>query len=164
MVRENRHEQITLNPQEWMLITKIDGHRSIADIGQALNMSSFDVAKILYGMITRSWSQLKKKLDRDTDEENGELVDLAARIRAVAEEYIGDSAHKTIEKHFLHALDGIMSGDGERAVDAMVQEFEKTASLLRGLAVTEQLRSRITELRRRVGRDQGRQRSESRRS
>src|SRR5512142_782576 len=30
MTRENRHEQITLNPQEWMVITKIDGQRSIA--------------------------------------------------------------------------------------------------------------------------------------
>jgi hypothetical protein len=29
----------------------------------------------------------------------------------------------------------------------MVAEFEKTASLLRGLAVTEKLRSRIIELR-----------------
>src|SRR5882724_940215 len=34
-VRESRHEQITLNPQEWMLITKIDGVRSIADIGRS---------------------------------------------------------------------------------------------------------------------------------
>jgi hypothetical protein len=40
-----------------------------------------------------------------------------------------------------------MRGDGEHAVDAMVTEFEKTASLLRGLSVTEQLRSRISELR-----------------
>ena len=40
-----------------------------------------------------------------------------------------------------------MSGNGERAVDAMVEEFEKTASLLRGLAVSEQLRSRISEIR-----------------
>ncbi len=147
MIRENRHEQITLNPQEWMLITRIDGHRSIVEVGRALNMSSFDVAKILYGMITGELVQLKKKFERDPDQENGELVDLAGRIRAVAEEFIGDSAHKTIEKHFLHALDSIMNGDGERAVDAMVQEFEKTASLLRGLAVTEQLRSRITEIR-----------------
>ena len=147
MTRENRHEQITLNPQEWMLITKIDGHRSIADIGRTLNTSSFDVAKILYGMITGELVVLKKKSEFVDDEQNSELIDLAARIRAIAEEYIGDSAHKTIEKHFLHALDGIMSGDGTHAVDNMVHEFEKTASLLRGLAVTEQLRSRITELR-----------------
>jgi hypothetical protein len=147
LARENRHEQVTLNPQEWMLITKIDGRRSIVEIGHALNTSSFEVAKILYGMITGELVQLKKKVDRDPDRETGELVDLAARIRRVAEEFIGDSAHKTIEKHFLHALDGIMSGNGPQAVDAMVHEFEKTASLLRGLAITEQLRSRIAEVR-----------------
>src|SRR2546430_6294911 len=51
LARANRHEQVALNPHEWMLVTKIDGHRSITDIGTTLNMSSFDVAKILYGMI-----------------------------------------------------------------------------------------------------------------
>jgi hypothetical protein len=146
-LRQSRHEQITLNPQEWMLVTKIDGQRSIADIGRALNMSSFDVAKILYGMVTGELVALKKKFEPAADEENSELVDLAARIRAIAEEFLGTSAQKTIEKQFLHALDGIMSGDGEHAVETMVREFEKTASLLRGLAVTEQLRSRISELR-----------------
>lgn len=148
LARENRHEQVTLNPHEWMLLTKIDGFRTIADVGRVLNISSFDVAKILYGMITGELVQLKKKVERDDDAVNGQLVDLAARIRAVAEEFIGDSAHKTIEKHFLHALDGIMNGDGRIALDAMVQEFEKTASLLRGITITERLRNRIEEVRR----------------
>jgi hypothetical protein len=147
LARENRHEQVTLNPHEWMLITKIDGNRSITEIGRTLNISSFEVAKILYGMLTAELVQLKKKSQRNPDEENGELVDLAARIRAIAEECIGVSAHKSIEKYFLHALDGIMNGNGHRAVDAMVEEFEKTASLLRGVVVTEQLRSRIAEIR-----------------
>jgi hypothetical protein len=147
LARDNRHEQVTLNPHEWVLLTKINGERSIVEIGRSLNMSSFDVAKILYGMITGELVQLKKKIEPDADRNNGELVDLAARIRAVAEEFIGDSAHKTIEKHFLHALDGIMSGNGSQAVDAMVLEFEKTASLLRGISVTEQLRSRIAQVR-----------------
>src|SRR5712692_7994634 len=84
--RENRHEQITLNPQEWMLITRIDGHRSITEIGKTLNISSFEVAKILYGMITSELVGLKKKFERG-DEENGELVELAARIRRIAEEF-----------------------------------------------------------------------------
>ena len=52
-----------------------------------------------------------------------------------------------IEKHFLHALDRIMSGDGHGAVDSMIEEFEKAASLTRGLGVTEQLRVRINEIR-----------------
>lgn len=147
LARENRHEQVTLNPHEWLLVTKIDGSRSIAEIGQALNISSFDVAKILYGMITSELVQLKKKIDFDPDQQNGQLVDLAARIRAVAEEFMGDSARKTIEKHFLSALDGIMNGQGTTAVEEMVQEFEKTASLLRGVSVTQQLRSRIDQVR-----------------
>jgi hypothetical protein len=147
LARDNRHEQVTLNPQEWMVLTKIDGHRSIVDVGKSLNVSSFEVAKILYGMITGELVQLKKKSERSPDEESGNLVDVAARIRAVAEEYLGDSARKTIEKHFLHALDGIMSGDGDRAVETMVVEFEKAASLLRGVAVTEQLRTRISAIR-----------------
>jgi hypothetical protein len=147
LARENRHEQVTLNPHEWLLVTKIDGDRSIAEIGQALNISSFDVAKILYGMVTSELVSLKKKLDFDPDQQNGQLVDLAARIRAVAEEFMGDSARKTIEKHFLSALDGIMNGNGPRAVDAMVDEFEKAASLLRGGTITEQLRTRINQVR-----------------
>jgi len=147
LARDNRHEQVTLNPHEWMLITKIDGNRSISEIGRTLNISSFDVAKILYGMITGELVQLKKKIEHDHDQQNGELVDLAARIRAVAEEFIGDSAHKTIEKHFLHALDGIMNGNGNHAVETMVLEFEKTASLLRGISVTEKLKTKIAEVR-----------------
>jgi hypothetical protein len=145
--RESRHEQITLNPQEWMILTRIDGQRTISDIGRVLNISSFEVAKILYGMITSELVGLKKKPEHGSDEQNSELIDMAARIRSIAEEFLGDSGRKTIERHFLHALDGIMSGNGERAVDEMVAEFEKTASLLRGLAVTEQLRSRINEVR-----------------
>lgn len=145
--RENRHEQVTLNPQEWMLVTKIDGQRSIVDIAKVLNMSPFDIAKILYGMITAEVVQLRKMAVRDPDEQNGQLVELAGRIRAAAEEFIGDSGRKTLEKHFLHALDAIMNGDGASALDQMVVEFEKTAALLRGASVTEKLRSRINEIR-----------------
>jgi hypothetical protein len=145
--RENRHEQITLNPQEWLIITRIDGRRSIAEIGKTLNISSFDVAKILYGMVTAELVVLKKKSQPRPDGESGELVDLASRIRAAAEECIGSGAQKTIEKYFLTAVDGIMNGEGESAVDQMVVEFEKAASLLRGVSATEQLRSRISEIR-----------------
>ncbi|HSP15867.1 MAG TPA: DUF4388 domain-containing protein [Thermoanaerobaculia bacterium] len=147
LAREGRHEQVTLNPHEWMLVTKIDGHRSISDIGRALNISAFEVSKILYGLITGELVQLKKKSERSPDEENGELVEMAGRIRAIAEEFLGPAAHKTLEKHFLRALDGIMSGEGLHAVDMMVEEFAKAAALMRGGSITEQLRLRITEIR-----------------
>ena len=50
--RSGRHEQITLNPQEWLLITRINGTQSIAEIARGMDLSSFDVAKVLYGLIT----------------------------------------------------------------------------------------------------------------
>ena len=145
-VRENRHEQITLNPQEWLIVTRIDGRRSIAEIAKVLNVSSFEVAKVLYGMITSELVALKKKIDGGAARDGGELVDLATRIRAVAEQHLGDSAQKSIEKYYRVAIDQIMSGAGNDAIRNMVTEFEKTASLLRGLAVTEQLRAEITQL------------------
>ncbi|MFZ2493317.1 MAG: DUF4388 domain-containing protein [Thermoanaerobaculia bacterium] len=145
--REHRHEQVTLNAQEWTLLTRIDGRRSIVEIGRELNVSAFDVAKILYGMITAELVVLKKKPDAAADEQNGHLIDAAARIRRVAEEVIGDGAKKTIEKQFLFALDGIMQGKGDAAIEAMAREFEQTAALLRGAAVGEQLKARIAGLR-----------------
>ncbi|MCA1734252.1 MAG: DUF4388 domain-containing protein [Acidobacteria bacterium] len=64
LAQHNRHEQITLTPQEWMLVMKIDGQRSIAEIGKALEISSFEIAKNLYGMITSELVELKKKAAR----------------------------------------------------------------------------------------------------
>jgi len=145
--RENRHEQVTLNPQEWTLVTRINGNDSIVEIGRALGTSSFDVAKVLYGMITGELVQLKKKDEHgEFSDQSGELVDLATRIRNIAEHYLGDSGKKTIDKHYSLAVDAIRSGKGDLAIKAMVTEFEKTTSLLRGLAISEQLRAEITEL------------------
>lgn len=146
-VRENRHEQITLNPQEWLIVTRIDGRRTVADIAKSLGVSAFDVAKVLYGMITAELVLLKKKPDSVVVGANAtELVDLATRIRTVAEQHLGETARKSIEKYYGVAVDQIRSGGGPDAVRTMIKEFEKTASLLRGLAVTEQLRAQITQI------------------
>lgn len=145
-IRENRHEQITINPQEWILITQIDGHRSIVEIGKVLGYSTFDVAKILYGMITSELVALKKKVENRAGGNGGDLVSLAAQIREIAERHLGDSGHKTIDKHYRSAVDAIQNGGGPTALRNMILEFEKTASLLGGLSVTEQLKAEITEV------------------
>jgi hypothetical protein len=145
-VRENRHEQITLNPQEWVIITRIDGNRSIADIATALGVSAFDIAKVLYGMITSELVNLKKKDSDSLSASDGQLVDLASKIRAIAEQHLGDSGHKSIDKYYNLTVDRIRNGEGADAIRTMITEVEKTASLLRGLAVTEQLRAEITTL------------------
>jgi hypothetical protein len=144
--RAGRAEQITLNTLEWLLVTRIDGRRSIAEIANLLEMSAFDVAKILYGMITAELVQLKKKADLSAaaNAENRQLIELATRIRGVAEQFLG--RHKSVERYYRDALDGIANGEGLAAIQAMVGEFEKTTSLVRGLSVGEQLRAQITDL------------------
>lgn len=145
-VRENRHEQVTLNPQEWVIVTRINGERSIAEIAQTLGVAAFDVAKVLYGMITSELVQLKKKDPSALTGADGELVDLAAKIRSVAEHHLGASGHKSIDKYYQLTVDRIRNGEGSDAIRTMITEVEKTTSLLRGLAVTEQLRNDISSL------------------
>lgn len=189
LVRQNRHEQITLTPQEWMLVTKIDGSRSIADIGKALEISSFDIAKALYGMITSELVELKQKAPRAQaapaatatppppappaavrprpqatapspkpepeaqpkappmqDAEVDALVDLAGRIRAVADQHIGAAGAKSVEKQYAAAIEAIRGGSGPTAVREMIREVEKTASLLRGATVAEALRGDVANV------------------
>ncbi|MFA6956936.1 MAG: DUF4388 domain-containing protein [Thermoanaerobaculia bacterium] len=150
--RQNRHEQITLNPQEWLVITQIDTRRSIADIGKALRMSGFDVAKLLYGLITSELVDLKKKPEPAGasapagDGGGGHLIALADQIRVIADKYIGESGSKTVDKHYHLAVDAIRSGKGELGLRQMVAEFEKATSLLRGLAMSEQFRQEVSRL------------------
>lgn len=146
-VRENRHEQITLNPQEWIVVTRTDGKRSISDIARLLEASPFDVAKVLYGLISSELVVLKKKSDGGAvTAADPQLVGLAGRIRNIAEKRLGDNGHKSIERHYRAAIDRIEAGDGDTAIRIMIEEMEKTANLLGGLAVTEQLRQDLSSL------------------
>jgi Domain of unknown function (DUF4388) len=59
VVIESREGQINLNTSEWLILSKIDGNRSVKTIAQASNLSVFDVAKILYGLIATGLIRLK---------------------------------------------------------------------------------------------------------
>ncbi|KAA0252549.1 MAG: DUF4388 domain-containing protein, partial [Acidobacteria bacterium] len=50
--REGMSEPVTLTPQEWLVVTKTDGQRSIDEIARAARISAFDVSKTLYGLVT----------------------------------------------------------------------------------------------------------------
>src|SRR5258706_11965203 len=60
VVQENREGQINLNTSEWLILSKIDGHRSVKTIGQASNLSVFDAAKMLYGLIATNLIRLRE--------------------------------------------------------------------------------------------------------
>jgi hypothetical protein len=61
VVQENREGQINLNTREWLILSKIDGIRSIKAIAQAGGLSLFDAAKDLYGLIATGLIRLKER-------------------------------------------------------------------------------------------------------
>ena len=61
VVQENREGQINLNTSEWLILSKIDAHRSVKAIAQASGLSVFDAAKILYGLIATGLIRLRER-------------------------------------------------------------------------------------------------------
>lgn len=48
----NDKRKITLNTSEWLVISKIDGKRTIKQIAEEVRLPVFEVGKILYGLVT----------------------------------------------------------------------------------------------------------------
>lgn len=59
VVLENREGQINLNTMEWLLLSKIDGQRSVRQIAAAAGMGVFDTAKLLYGLVASNLIRLR---------------------------------------------------------------------------------------------------------
>src|SRR6185295_17945383 len=59
VVQDNREGQINLNTSEWMILSKIDGHRSIKEIAGAGGLSVFDASKVLYGLVATGLIRLR---------------------------------------------------------------------------------------------------------
>jgi hypothetical protein len=59
VVLEGRDGQINLNTSEWLILSKIDGQRSVKNIAFAAGLSVFDAAKILYGLIATGLIRLR---------------------------------------------------------------------------------------------------------
>jgi hypothetical protein len=61
VIQENREGQINLNTMEWLLLSKIDGNRSVREIAGAAGMGVFDAAKLLYGLVATNLIRLRDK-------------------------------------------------------------------------------------------------------
>jgi len=59
VVQEHRDGQINLNTSEWLILSKIDGHRSVKAIADATKLSAFDAAKVLYGLVATGLIRLR---------------------------------------------------------------------------------------------------------
>ena len=137
--REKGTDQVTLSPQEWILVTRIDGVYSIEDIANELKWAPFDVSKLLFGMITKGLVALSHSSEVGEEGQRWQerlnpvtLLGLAEKIRAVAIDVVGAGGERTIEKQYTSARTLIEKGEGFVALREMVEQHTKAISLLKG--------------------------------
>ncbi|RKZ21395.1 hypothetical protein DRQ16_03670 [bacterium] len=67
---------IELLPEEWRVLTSVDGNKSISEIADSLKMKEFDVARILYGLVSsgliKVCGEKKKKKEKEEKKEEKE--------------------------------------------------------------------------------------------
>ncbi len=136
--RQPGQDQITLSPQEWAVVTKVDGQVSIKQLEQATGLPAFDVCKVLYGLVTSGLIAL-----RGAEEERAKaappagpplrsLLALADNVRKAADESVGLSGSIAVEKQYRVARGEIEAGQGVAAVQGLVDRLARAISLLEG--------------------------------
>ena len=137
--REHAADQVTLSPQEWILVTRIDGEKTIEEIASDLKWAPFDVSKLLFGMITSGLVALAKSGEAGEIGQRWQaganpvtLLGLAEKIRSVALDVVGAGGERTIEKQYTVARTLIERGEGFNALREMVEQHTKAISLLKG--------------------------------
>lgn len=139
VARQQGADQVTLSPQEWILVTRVDGALSIEEIAKELKWAPFDVSKLLFGMITSGLVALGKPGDAGNGGQRWQsgpspvtLLGLAEKIRSVACDVVGSGGERTIEKQYTSARTLIERGEGFDALREMVEQHTKAISLLKG--------------------------------
>jgi hypothetical protein len=57
-------EKIHLKPEEWKVLSFVDGSRAIKQIAQKANISEFETARILYGLVSSGLVTLVQKVEQ----------------------------------------------------------------------------------------------------
>jgi hypothetical protein len=145
LVPRNLAEPVTLSPPEWNLVIHIDGKRSLEELSRAMGSSSFDTAKVLYGLITASLAEMRSRETARPSaaaptpsgalgDEKKILMILCTRVKQEAEVALGESNLPNLERPYRQALSEIDQGRGVEAVRDLIRQTEKAISALRGPA------------------------------
>ena len=129
---------VSLTPQEWALICKIDERRTIEEVAIGLGMSPFEACKLLYGLITSGLVSLNEDLSRLRPERlHGqspeELAAIAESIHGQARELLsGHSRQSELDVPFRMSRAEMDGGRGVEAILDLVRAEEKVVSAALG--------------------------------
>ena len=137
--REPGHDQITLSPQEWAIVTKIDGQASIAKLEDATGLPAFDVCKVLFGLVASGLLSMRSGGETAAASQASppgpsqrSMLALAENVRQLADESVGLSGSIAVEKQYRVARAEIEAGAGVAAVHSLVDRLARAISLLEG--------------------------------
>jgi hypothetical protein len=174
VVQENREGQINLNTSEWLILSKIDGQRSVKAIAAASGLSVFDAAKMLYGLIATGLIRLRETTPvaaprpaaarapavppstpfggtpaRGTPAADPHTVDLLAKLTRVRDEcssLLGSVGEIVVNKHYQKARGEIERGAGIEVIEEAVHQIARAASILKGPSAAESLLEQLKGL------------------
>ena len=159
MTRDGMTEPVTLTPQEWLVVTKTDGQRSIEEIARGTRLSSFDVAKTLYGLVTAELVEVSRPKAEKAytpaapaasqsvptvsthsgvfnavarGDEKRSLQILCTKVKQEAESAALSPGEPAIDRLYRHALAEIDHGRGLDVVRDLIKTLEQTVTGLRG--------------------------------
>ncbi len=99
---------VSLTPQEWRIISKIDERRSVEEIAVAIDNSPFETCKLLYGLLTSELIRLEENF-------HGIPTDRLSRMGLPALQRLADLLPQLAERE--------LKGSGELAEVAKVREL-----------------------------------------
>jgi hypothetical protein len=143
---------VSLTPQEWSLICKIDERRSIEEVAVGLDMSPFEACKLLYGLITSGLVSLREDLSRLRTERlhqlnHEQLEQLADAIDQQARNLLSGHYRQTeLEAPFRMSKAEMDSGRGVEAVLDLVRSEEKVVSAALGPNQSKAFLDRVSQL------------------
>ncbi|HEY0512435.1 MAG TPA: DUF4388 domain-containing protein [Thermoanaerobaculia bacterium] len=143
---------VSLTPQEWALICKIDERRTIEEVAVGLDMSPFEACKLLYGLITSGLVTLNEDLGRlRTDR----LLAMTPEQLAAVAEAVHQQARGLLNGHprqgeldipFRMGKAEMDSGRGVEAVLDLVRAEEKVVSAALGPNQSRVFLDRVSQL------------------
>jgi hypothetical protein len=173
VMQETREGQINLNTSEWLILSKIDGQRSVKGIAAASGLSVFDAAKMLYGLVAGNLIRLKEPLGGPPPartvpprppeaapvpppapalappKDVARVTDLMTHLTLVRDAcsvVLGPVGETVVAKHYVRARGEIEKGAGNEAIEEAVQQIVRAASILKGPSVADSLLEQIKTL------------------
>ena len=176
VVQESREGQINLNTSEWLILSKIDGTRSIKAIAQSSGLGVFDAAKILYGLVATGLIRLKEGAARTAPPPAAggapagppaagpapappppaapraaaappELLARLDKVREVCNTLLGAVGESVVNKHYQKAKAELERGGGGEAIEEAIHQIARATSILKGPSTTEALLEQLKSVR-----------------